>query len=81
MFFVEQLLNQPEVNIRYFVPDERKSGGFIAVDSGKIIKLFNNKQTLILSNGCAIKIDDIIFLEILRMPIQLICNKYYFWCL
>lgn len=55
---------QPEVFIRYFVPDERKSGGAIVEVSGKIYRISNADETIVLTDGCKIRLSDITDLSI-----------------
>ena len=52
-FIVEHIKEQPEVSIKYFVPDERKSGGKTAHISG-------NVSNLSISHGIIIVKDNII---------------------
>jgi hypothetical protein len=49
-----------EVFIRYFVPDERKSGGAILSVSGMVTKVLINKQQIVMSTGVHIPFDAIV---------------------
>lgn len=60
---LENLFDQPEVSVTYFVPDERKSGGTYVTVTGKVKKIDNYQRLLILNNGTAILLDEIIALE------------------
>ena len=55
---------QPEVRIKYFVPDEHKSGGAIVEASGKVKKISATDGTIVLADGCKIKTAEIISLTI-----------------
>jgi len=55
---------QPEVRIKYFVPDEHKSGGAIVEASGKVKKISATDATIVLTDGCKIRLSDIIDLSI-----------------
>jgi hypothetical protein len=56
----DHIQDQPEVRIRYFVPDERKSGGAIVEVSGVIKKLVAADGTIVLDDGTVIPISDIV---------------------
>lgn len=60
---LDNLPDHPEVSVTYFVPDERKSGGAYVTVTGKVKKIDNYQRLLILSNGTAIPLDEIIALE------------------
>ncbi len=50
---------KPEVLIGYFVPDEFKSGGTYRTVSGKIKRIEEHEQIIIMDNGVRICIKDI----------------------
>ena len=50
---------QPEVRIKYFVPDEHKSGGAIVEASGKVKKISATDGTIVMADGCIIPIADV----------------------
>ena len=58
---------QPEVRVKYFVPDEHKSGGAIVEVSAKVKKISATDGTIVLTDGCKIKISDITNLSILSV--------------
>ena len=55
---------QPEVRIKYFVPDEHKSGGAIVEVSGKVKEISATNGTIVMADGCKIRLSDIIDLSI-----------------
>ena len=55
---------QQEVRIKYFVPDEHKSGGAIIEVSGKVKKISVTDATITLADGCKIRLSDIVDLSI-----------------
>ena len=55
---------QPEVRIQYFVPDEHKSGGAIVGISGKVEKISATDGTIVMTDGCKIRLSDIVDLSI-----------------
>ena len=63
-YIAEHINEHPEVFIRYFVPDERKSGGKIVEVSGIVKKLSDAGATITLANGCKIRLSDIVDLSI-----------------
>ena len=50
---------QPEVRIKYFVPDEHKSGGAIVEASGKVKKISATDGTIVMADSCQIRLSDI----------------------
>ena len=63
-FIADHIHEQPEVRIKYFVPDEHKSGGAIIEVSGKTYRISNTDATILLTDGCKIRLSDIIDLSI-----------------
>ena len=55
---------QSDVRIKYFVPDEHKSGGAIVEVSGKFKKTSATDATIVLTDGCKIRLSDITDLSI-----------------
>ena len=56
----DHIQEHPKVRIRYFVPDERKSGGAIVEVSGVIKKMVAADGTIILTDGTVIPICDLL---------------------
>ena len=63
-YIADHIHEQPEVRIKYFVPDEHKSGGAIIEVSGKTYRISNTDATILLTDGCKIRLSDIIDLSI-----------------
>ena len=63
-FIADHIHEQPEVCIRYFVPDERKNGGAIVEVSGQIYRISNADATITLADGCNIRLSDLVDLSI-----------------
>lgn len=59
----DHIQDHPEVRIKYFVPDERKSGGSIVEISGTAKKLVASDKTIVLADGTVIPISDIVELS------------------
>ena len=59
-YIADHIHEQPEVRIKYFVPDEHKSGGAIVEVSGKVKKIFATDGTIVLTDGCKIRLSDIV---------------------
>ena len=55
-----RIQDHPEVRIRYFVPDERKSGGAIVEICGTVKKLVAADGNIVMADGTVIPISDII---------------------
>ncbi|NLZ82485.1 MAG: hypothetical protein GX915_02335 [Clostridiales bacterium] len=56
----EQLSSQPEIEITYFQPDEKKAGGVYVSTFGIIKKIDNYKGTILMQDETRIDIEEII---------------------
>ena len=56
----DHIQDHSEVRIKYFVPDERKSGGAIVEVCGAVKKLVAADKTIVLDNGTVIPIYDLL---------------------
>ena len=63
-YIVDHIKEQPEVCIKYFVPDEHKSGGAIFEASGMATKVLINKQQIVMANGIFILFNAIVEINI-----------------
>ena len=63
-YVADHINEHPEVRIKYFVPDERKNGGAIVEVSGQIYRISNADATIVLTDGCKIRLSDITDLSI-----------------
>ena len=63
-YIADHIHEHPEVCIKYFVSDERKSGGAIVEVSGKTYRISNADATIVMTDGCKIRLSDIIDLSI-----------------
>ena len=59
-YIADHIHEQPEVRIKYFVPDEHKSGGAIVEVSGKVKKISDTDGTIVMADDCKIPIIDVI---------------------
>ena len=66
-YIADHIKEQPEIRIKYFVPDDRKSGGAIVEVSGKVKKVSATDGTIVMASGCKIKTSDITNLSILSV--------------
>ena len=62
-YIAEHIDEHPEVRIRYFVPDKRKSGGAIVEVSGTVKKISATDGTIVMTDGCKIRLSDIVDLS------------------
>ena len=60
---LDNLTDQPEVSVTYFVPDERKSGGAYVTATGRVKKVDDYQRLLILTDGTKIPLDEILDME------------------
>ena len=63
-YIAEHINEHPEVCIKYFVSDERKSGGAIVEGSGQAKRISDADATITLADGCKIRLSDIVDLSI-----------------
>ena len=63
-YIADHIHEQPEVRIKYFVPDEHKSGGAIIEFSGKVKKISATDGTIVMTDGCKIRLSNIVDLSI-----------------
>ena len=59
-YIADHIHEQPEVRIKYFVPDEHKSGGAIIEVSGKVKKISATDGIFMFADGNSLLIRDII---------------------
>ena len=59
-YIADHIHEQPEVRIKYFVPDEHKSGGAIVEVSGKVKKISDTDGTIVMADDCKIRLSDIV---------------------
>ena len=59
-YIAEHIHEQLDVRIKYFVPDEHKSGGAIVEASGKVKKISATDETIVMADGCKIRLSDIV---------------------
>ena len=63
-YIADHIPEQPKVRIKYFVPDECKSGGAIVEIFGNVKKISVTDGTIVLTDGCKILLSDITDLSI-----------------
>ena len=63
-YIADHIHEQPEVRIKYFVPDEHKSGGAIIEVFGQVKKISATDGTIVMADGCKIRLSDITDLSI-----------------
>lgn len=60
---LDNLADQPEVSVTYFIPDERKAGGAYVTITGSVKKLDDFQRIMVLTDGTMIPLDEILELE------------------
>jgi len=60
---LEQISEQPEITVTWFQPDAKKDGGRYIVSTGRLKRIHEADQVLILADGLRIPIGDIVELE------------------
>ena len=61
---MDALLDNPEVTITYFVPDERKEGGSYVSKTGVVKKVAEFERLIILRDGAKIQMDNVMDISI-----------------
>lgn len=56
---------QPKVQVRWFVPDAKKSGGTYKAAAGRVLSLDQNRSVLVLDSGRRIALDAVTELRLL----------------
>ena len=56
---IECILKKPQVEITYFVSDERKSGGEYITITGNVRRIDDHNREIIFTDGLTVKIDDV----------------------
>lgn len=59
------ILEKPEISIKYFIPDEKKQGGGYTLYSGNVDKIDNYKRVIKMTDGSEIPIDNIMDIKLL----------------
>ena len=69
-FLKENIEKTPEVCVSFFVPDEKKRGGRYLIAKGKIRKIKDYEQELLMESGETIGFCDILYIDcdLFRMP-------------
>lgn len=63
MFIKEQIKNQPEITVTYFVPDEKKDGGSYITEKSAVKRIDDFERVIILKNNAKIPFDNISDIE------------------
>ena len=59
---IEHLPERPEVNVEYFVPDERKSGGAYVSVTGRVRHVSVPEKTMVMADGTVIPLGDVVLM-------------------
>ena len=59
----ENIKQRPEIEVTFFVPDKRKSGGSLQSFSGKIRRIDEFERELIFTDKTKIHMDDVVFIQ------------------
>lgn len=62
-FLIDNIEENPEITVTYFVPDKRKSGGEYLTVTGKLKKIDGYEQILLMMDGLKISIFEILSIE------------------
>ena len=67
-YLTEHRSQRPSVTVTYFVPDEKKSGGAYISREGAFKAVDRDRRLIILTDGSAIPIPDVLMLESEILP-------------
>lgn len=62
-FLLEHIVEQPEITVSWFHPDEKKDGGRYAAAAGKLKRIDTAARVLVLTDGTRIPLGDIADIE------------------
>ena len=60
---LEQISEQPEITVTWFQPDGKKEGGRYITATGRLKKLDEAAQALVLTDGTSIPLEDVLELQ------------------
>lgn len=63
LFLAENIKEQPEVSITFFVPDERKEGGAYITRTGTVKRIDEYEQAIVMEDGIVIPVDEIMAMD------------------
>lgn len=63
---IERISEKPTVEIIYFVPDERKSGGEYVTVTSNVRRVDDFNREIVFADGITVKIDDVWNIKIMR---------------
>ena len=61
---IKHLFEKPQVEITYFVPDERKAGGEYMTVTGNVHRVDDYNREIVFTDGLTVKIDDVWSIQI-----------------
>lgn len=61
---VENIADKPQVEITYFVPDNRKSGGEYMTVTGRVRCVDDSNREIVFADGMTVGIDDVYMIKI-----------------
>jgi len=56
---IERISDKPQVEITYFVPDDRKTGGEYVTTTGNVRRVDDYNRDVVFIDGLTVKIDDV----------------------
>lgn len=63
LYINDHIDNEQEITVKYFVPDERKSGGAYVIKTGIVKKIRGHEKQLVFMDGTAIFLEAIFSIE------------------
>ena len=61
---IENMADKPHVEITYFVPDDRKSGGEYVTVTGRVRRVDDHNREIVFVDGMTVAIDDVYMIKI-----------------
>jgi YolD-like protein. len=62
-FVIENIREQPEISVTYFMSDERKAGGAYIALTGAVKKIDEYEHAIVMLDGAVIPIEDVISID------------------
>ena len=60
---IENIIDKPQVEITYFVPDNRKSGGEYMTVTGRVRRVDDHNREIVFTDGVTVGIDDVYMIK------------------
>ncbi len=64
LLIIDNIADEPQVEITYFVPDNGKSGGKYTTVTGSVRRVDDHNREIVFTDGVTVGIDDVYMIRI-----------------